>query len=125
MNVLDLVGLLNIERFKRINIEARRPEEIYLSSPGTGLGGDIKFLTDCIRRIPTLSFAHRATGQIYARIENGSLVAWDPDVFERAEPDEQVRQHSKWWPITRPRRVPSKAAQRRLRIAANDGRLGR
>jgi hypothetical protein len=114
MNVLDLVGLLNIERFKRINIEARRPGEIYLSSPGAGLGGDIKFLTDCIRRIPIVSFAHRATGQIYARIENGSLVAWDPGVFERAEPDEQVR--SAFEMVVNPRGRgaigPSKAAER-------------
>ncbi len=91
MNVLDINGLLNIERFKHINIEARSPEEVYLSTDVTNRGSDTKFLKDCIRRMPAVNFAHRTTGGIYARIENGRLVSWDRDVFEQAEPDERAR----------------------------------
>jgi len=91
LNILDIKGLLDIERFRRINIEARSPQEVYPSTAATDLGGDIKFLKDCIRRMPVVNFADRATGQIYARIENGRLVDWHRNAFEQAEPDERAR----------------------------------
>jgi hypothetical protein len=91
LNVLDINGLLDIDRFRRINIEARSPQEVYPSTAAGDIAGDIRFLKDCIRRMPAVTFAHHATGQIYARLEHGRLVAWDRSIFEQAERSSRAR----------------------------------
>jgi hypothetical protein len=44
-----------------------------------------------VRNIPIINFAHYGTGQIYARIVNGKLSAWDPATYRLAVRDESVR----------------------------------
>jgi hypothetical protein len=44
-----------------------------------------------VRRIPTINFAHRGTGQIYAQIVNGKLVSWNRSLYELAVHDDDVR----------------------------------
>ena len=91
MNILDLKCILDIDRYKNINIEARSPQAVY--PPPSRLnarpGGD--FLKQCVRRIQVINFANRKTGQIYARIENSRFTWWDSDAFTQAVTDPEVR----------------------------------
>jgi hypothetical protein len=91
MNILDLECLLDVERYQHINIEARTPEAIYTELSSKRAGRHSQFLKQCVRNIPIINFAHYGTGQIYARMVNGRLTAWNPDVYRLAVCDDNVR----------------------------------
>ena len=91
MNILDLERLLDVERYRHINIEARTPDAIYTDASSRRAGRHSHFLKQCLRNIPTIDFADYGTGQIYARIVGGKLVAWNPDVYRLAVRDDDVR----------------------------------
>jgi hypothetical protein len=91
MNILDLECLLDVERYQHINIEARTPEAIYTDMSSRRAGRHAHFLKQCLRNIPAIDFADHATGQIYARIVAGKLIAWNPDVYRLAVRDDDVR----------------------------------
>jgi hypothetical protein len=91
MNILDLECLLDVERYQHINIEARTPEAIYADMSSRRSGRHSKFLRQCVSHIPIINFAHYQTGQVYARIVNGKLTAWDPAIYRLAVRDDNVR----------------------------------
>jgi hypothetical protein len=77
MTILDVKGMLDIERFRKINIRAKGPEEVYR---GKNLAPECNtdFLRRCVRWIPVINFADHRTGAVYARVEHGKL-AWRDD----------------------------------------------
>jgi hypothetical protein len=91
MNILDLNGLLDIDRFRNINIEARTPAEIYATPTPGDTRNQSRFLKDCVRRISIVNFADRDTGQLYARTKNGKLTMWRREIFCAAVHDERAR----------------------------------
>jgi hypothetical protein len=91
MNILDLTCLLNIDRYRNINVEARTPEVIYASPSSRYVAKNPKFLKQCLRRIPTVIFAEPQTGHIYARIVNGTLTHWNRRVYQLAVRDDDTR----------------------------------
>ena len=84
LNVLDVKGMLDIERFRRIDIGATAPELLYgdagLLAPEKNAG----FLHECIRRFREVNFADQASGRIYLRITTGVPVWADADVLRQA-----------------------------------------
>ncbi|MEQ1650396.1 MAG: hypothetical protein ABL898_17600 [Hyphomicrobiaceae bacterium] len=82
--VLDVECLLNIDRYRAININAENPVDIYRDRHGKDIGGGFAFLKTCFRQIPLIEFAEQATGEIYARIESGRIVWWNYEVYARA-----------------------------------------
>ena len=70
MNVLDLVGMLDIERFRKIDINAKRPEDVYPDGKTTPQQ-NCAFLIECIRRLPAVNLVEATTGRIYARFVSG------------------------------------------------------
>jgi hypothetical protein len=91
MNILDLNGLLDIDRFRNIKVEARTPEEIYATPISGDTRNQSRFLKDCVRRMPIVSFADRDTGQLYAQTKNGKLTMWRRENFHAAVRDERAR----------------------------------
>jgi hypothetical protein len=80
MTILDVKSMLDIERFRKINIQARRPEEVYFDkelAPERSVG----FLKRCARLIPIINFADYETGRIYARLEHGKWTWRDEQRF--------------------------------------------
>ena len=90
MHILDLDCLLDIDRYRNINIAATTPEAIYAKAPD-GATSYFEFLKNCVRRIPHIIFAHQTTGIIYAEIVNGELVAWDRQAYEHAVRSDRAR----------------------------------
>jgi len=91
MNILDLNCLLDIDRYQNINIEARTPEEIYAKPSSRHARDHAEFLRQCVRRIPTINFAHHETGQIYAQMVDGRLTSWDRIIYQLAVRDDDAR----------------------------------
>ncbi len=78
LNVLDVKGMLDVERFHKINIEALSPEAVY-PVPGTfSATANVAFLQNCTRAVPTINFVDQATGEVYARMQNARWVWWEP-----------------------------------------------
>jgi hypothetical protein len=89
MTVLDIKSMLDIERFRKINVNARRPEEVY---PDKELAPErnVDFLKRCARLIPVINFADYATGRTIARLENGTWTWRDERLFGRLLDDPEV-----------------------------------
>jgi hypothetical protein len=82
MTVLDIKSMLDIERFRKINVNARRPEEVYFANE-LAPDRNVDFLKRCARLIPIINFADSTTGQAYARLERGTWVWRDERRFAR------------------------------------------
>jgi hypothetical protein len=91
MNILDLTCLLNIDRYRNINIDAQTPAAIYASPSSRYVAKNPEILKQCIRRIPMVVFAEKDTGKIYAEIVNGKLAYWNREVCEAAVRDDDTR----------------------------------
>ncbi|MGI9463811.1 MAG: hypothetical protein ACR2OM_07725, partial [Aestuariivirgaceae bacterium] len=56
MNILDMKSMIDVDRFRKININADRPSDVY--SAGTAAPErNVDFLKDCVRLIPIINFA--------------------------------------------------------------------
>lgn len=91
MNILDLNCLLDIDRYKNINVEAQTPEAIYARPSSSHVGSRSEFLAQCVQRIPKVNFADHGTGQIYAQIVNGKLTNWNRNIYQLAVHDDDAR----------------------------------
>ncbi len=86
MNILDVKRMLDIERFRKIDISATQPEDVYRPE-SLSAEGNTGFLQQCARMIPVIRLAEFQTGRVYARIEQGRLVDWDQTALGRAMMD--------------------------------------
>ncbi|MGF2049571.1 hypothetical protein ACQUET_12845, partial [Lactococcus lactis] len=73
MTILDPGRLLDIERFRRINVGANAPVEVYPGPDAMAPAGNTGFLRQCARQMRRLCFAEAATGRVYARFEGRRL----------------------------------------------------
>jgi hypothetical protein len=73
MTILDVKRMLDIDRFRKINIHAKKPEEMFIERELTP-ERNVAFLQRCARLIPIINFADSATGQVYARLEHSKWV---------------------------------------------------
>ena len=90
MTILDPKRMLDIERFRKINIRAQRPEDLYVEKE-LAPERNVRFLQRCARLIPTINFADRATGRIYARLEHGKWTWRDEQRIASLLADTDVR----------------------------------
>jgi len=108
MNILDLDCVLDIDRYRDINVEARTPEAVYHKPFGRSAGQSWEFLKQCVRRMPQIVFADQQTGEIYAKIANGEFIAWNRRAYEVSVRSDDARaafeaiakppQHDVAWP---------------------------
>ena len=83
MTILDIKAMIDIERFRKINIRAQSAAEVYA---GVDLSpqANVDFLKRCVRWIPVINFADYETGEIYARLQSGNWVWRDEPGFKNA-----------------------------------------
>lgn len=74
MTILDIKFLLDVDRFRKININARGPEEVYAGKK-MAAEQNVEFLKQCAKVIEVINFADYHTGRVYARLERGKW-AW-------------------------------------------------
>ncbi|MFI4890111.1 MAG: hypothetical protein ACHQIL_06215 [Steroidobacterales bacterium] len=83
-NILDVSGILNIERYGKVNVNATSPQELYGSRVRIEAGYNCGFLRRCVEGFRQVNFADQATGRIYLRVESGRPVAVDRAALEAA-----------------------------------------
>jgi hypothetical protein len=91
LNVLDVKCMLDVDRYRKINVDAKAPGEVYPGPDAMSAEHNAQFLRDCIRRLPAVNFADRNTGRIYARMESGRLAWTDPAGLAQAMQDAETR----------------------------------
>ena len=85
LNVLDVKSLLDIDRYRRVNIDATSPEALYRNPLQLAPEHNAAFLRECVKRFSEVNFADAATGRIYVRISGGVPVWADADALRDAD----------------------------------------
>jgi hypothetical protein len=88
--VLDVGCLLDVERYRRIDVDAKTPATLYPDPAALAPGANVTFLRECVLRLAAVNFADQATGRIYARIESGTPVFVDPEALAAATADRDI-----------------------------------
>lgn len=91
MNILDVKGMLDIERYRKIDVNAKTPEKVYRDHETMSATNNTHFLAQCVSSIPIVCFADRDTGRIYARFESGRLAWTDQQMLAQALEDDETR----------------------------------
>src|SRR5882757_7798112 len=86
-NVLNVKGMLDIERYGRVNIDAAGPESLYADRGLLDPEHNTRFLRRCMEVFREVNFAEQATGRIYLRIESGTPVWMDAAAMRSAISD--------------------------------------
>jgi hypothetical protein len=76
-NVLSVKGVLDVERYGRVNINAASPEFLYADRRLLAAENNTGFLRRCIDGFREVNFADQDTGRIYLRIESGKPTSMD------------------------------------------------
>ncbi len=91
MNILDVKRMLDVDRYRKINVNAASPETVYPDRQAMAAENNTQFLLQCVRKIPAINFVDHATGHIYASMKSGELVWTDPETLGRAMEDTETR----------------------------------
>ena len=76
ITVFDIQGMLNIERFKKVDIEATSPDQIF-DDASQADEANLAFLKQCCERLDQVTFADAASGETYAVVEDRRWI-WRP-----------------------------------------------
>jgi hypothetical protein len=74
MILLDLKSFLDVDRYKRIHIDALAPEKVYPNLELMAPSKNTNFLRRCAREIGQITLANQKDSRIVARFEKGRLV---------------------------------------------------
>lgn len=91
LNVLDVKSILDVERFRRVNVHARSPDGLWPDATILAPEKNAEFLRQCLTRFREVQFARQATGRVYLRLEQGRPVWVDRDALEEAMRDADAR----------------------------------
>jgi hypothetical protein len=91
LNVLDVKCMLDVERFRKVNVDATSPALLYADRASLAPQKNTGFLKQCIALFHTVNFADQATARIYLRIESGSPAWVDGEALQQAVRDDDVR----------------------------------
>lgn len=114
MTVLDLSGMLAVERYRRIDVEARAPGAVYPNAALLAPEHNTGFLRACARRMGTIRFAEHASRRIYAVHRAGRLTCLDRAALDRALADPDSRAALAAIGGGQPEQVPDGAAEEAL-----------
>lgn len=91
LSVFDVEYLINIDRFRKININAHSPEEVYPDESALRPERNLQFFSDCVKRLDSVDIIVRETRRIAARIRSGKLVEWDMHQLSQAIQNDDTR----------------------------------
>jgi len=90
-NVLDVRRMLDVERYRRVNVDATSPEELYRDKELLPPERNAGFLKQCLEHFAQVSFAEHATGRVYLTTAAGAPVWADRAALETAVADPETR----------------------------------
>lgn len=71
INVLDIKCMLDIERYRRANVNAAQAQFLYQDATLLAPECNLQFLHQCIGRFREVNFADQATGRLYLKVLSG------------------------------------------------------
>ncbi|WP_108883076.1 hypothetical protein [Anderseniella sp. Alg231-50] len=92
INIFDIPAMLNVDRYKRVNVDAGSRDEVFLSQDDMSPERNTGFLKECFRRLDAVRLADQATGEVYAWIEQGAAVAVNHVALRHALRSADVRE---------------------------------
>ncbi|MFT5502300.1 MAG: hypothetical protein ACI845_002710 [Gammaproteobacteria bacterium] len=92
MEIHDPIAFINIERYQKINILAKSPDQVYPDSERLAIDKNISVLKKCLKKIRSVTFIDPGSEKIYVESQRGKLSVVDPSLLESKLRDEQVRQ---------------------------------
>ncbi len=91
LNVLDVRRMIDIERFRRVDVDARSPELLFRDPRPLAADHNTGFLRACAGKFREIQLADQATGRIYLHMTSG-VVDWaDAPALKQAAADADVR----------------------------------
>jgi hypothetical protein len=126
MNILDVGRLLDVERYRRVDIDAAGPESLYADRESLAPARNTGFLQQCIARFREVHFAEQSTGRLYLRVVDGQAVWADRIALARAltDPDTRAGLAASAPAALDPAAVPASEAPLHLAEAAGGQRIG-
>jgi hypothetical protein len=91
LNVLDVKCMLDIERFRKVSIDATSPATLYPSPAALDPQRNTTFLVRCTKLFHEVNFAEQRTGRVYLHVLGGVAVWVDRHVRELASKDPDTR----------------------------------
>ena len=91
LNVLDVKSLLDVQRFRRVDVRATGPHNLYENPGLLAPENNASFLLECARRLPRLNFADQATGRVYLCLAAGTPIWADADALHVAMTNPETR----------------------------------
>lgn len=91
LHILDIERIMDIDRFRKVNINATSAETVYPSGDAMHESNNTQFLKSCIERINKVDFVDFKTGEVVARTEKGQLTEWCLPGLERAIASQEAR----------------------------------
>jgi hypothetical protein len=91
INVLDVGCLLDVERYRRVDIDAADAASLYPDARLLEPSANVGFLRQCIERFREVNFADQASGRIYLRIADGKPAWIDREALAEAVADPDTR----------------------------------
>ncbi|MGH1571671.1 hypothetical protein ACRAWG_14545 [Methylobacterium sp. P31] len=76
LNILDVKGLIDIDRFRKVDIFARGPDEVF-RGVDLAAGANTAFLRACLSRMAAIRFARADTGRVILRLDRGQITGLD------------------------------------------------
>ena len=83
LNVLDVECLLDIERYRKHDIGAQAPDDLFPDRETLDPARNAGFLRKCLEEFGEVNFAERATGYVYLRVGTGRVEWVDAQVLEK------------------------------------------
>ncbi len=90
MLIFRPLGLVDIERYRKIDIHARTPAAVYPSPEALAVERNCGFLRECLRQIPRVNFVDENSGIAYLHSREGRMEILDRKVFEAVAADAEM-----------------------------------
>jgi hypothetical protein len=92
MNVLDVRRLLDVERFRRIDVDTTSPSRLYPDRAALAPARNVGFLARCLARFAQVNFAVPETGEIYLEVRFGAVTWRNPALLARQRAADEMRE---------------------------------
>ncbi len=92
MQIFEPASLIDIERFKRINILATTPEQVAATPDNLTVEKNLGFLLQCINRIEHIEFFDPDSMRPYLLIHSGKFEIADQQLFDLKLADQTLRE---------------------------------
>jgi hypothetical protein len=83
LNILDVKGLIDIDRFRKVDIFARSADTVFKGAD-LSAAANTAFLRDCLRRMTAVRFVQAETGRAILRLDRGRTIGLDRDALKAA-----------------------------------------